>query len=126
MRVISSKSIAGTDREVHCPRGAFISLRLLLESDGMGYSITETYIKNGGPYRWHYKKHLESCYCVLGNGQVKNLQSGEVHIIDPGKLYVLDAHDEHELTADTDMVLLCVFNPPLKGREVHKEDNSYE
>ena len=125
MKVVNTADLIGTPRDIDCPRGAFKSLRILLESDGMGYTLTETHIKNGGPYNWHYKNHLESCYCLSGVGEVRDVETNNVFEVSPGVTYILDKHDNHELTAFTDMILLCVFNPPLKGSEVHKNDNSY-
>ncbi|HBX37428.1 MAG TPA: L-ectoine synthase, partial [Pseudohongiella sp.] len=74
----------------------------------------------------HYKNHLESVYCISGNGSIKDLATNEVHQIKPGTLYILDQHDKHILSGGTeDMVLACVFNPPVTGREVHDADGSY-
>lgn len=127
MRVVSADSLVGTDRDVHCPKGGFFSLRILLESDGMGFTMTRTTIPKGEPQFWHYKNHLEACYCVSGYGQIEFLETGEVHSVGPDTVYVLDKHDAHKFTALSDqVVLVCVFNPPLKGREVHREDGSYE
>jgi L-ectoine synthase len=126
MKVIDFDDVAGTEREVQCPKGGFTSFRYLLESDGMGYTVTKTVIPVGTPQVWHYTKHLESCYCVSGEALLGNLETGERFNIKPGTLYALDKHDRHMFQALEETVLICVFNPPLKGREVHKEDNSYE
>ncbi len=137
MKIVKVDDLIGTDRDVDCPKGGFKSLRVLLESDGMGYTLTKTLIPSGkGPQRWHYKEHLETCFCISGVGI---LTASEVvssngisqvaqvikHKIVPGTVYVLDKHDDHTFEAIEDVVLICVFNPPLKGREVHKEDGSY-
>jgi len=114
------------DRIVKCPNGGFTSNRILLESDNMGYGMTKTIIHAGNPQTWHYKNHLESCYCISGIGELKNIETGEVHLIEPDTTYVLDNHDEHEFTALEEVTLICVFNPPLTGQEVHQEDGSYE
>jgi L-ectoine synthase len=37
----------------------------------------------------------------------------------------LDQHDEHALRAETDMRRVCVFSPPLIGREVHDATGAY-
>lgn len=126
MKIINSPDLMFTDREVHCPKGGFISYRMLLEDDGMGYTMTRTIIPPNGPQKWHYKNHLESCYCVSGRGVLKDVASDEEHMILPGMVYVLDKNDEHIFEALETVELICVFNPPLKGREVHKEDGSYE
>ncbi|WP_256574135.1 ectoine synthase [Pseudomonas sp. NFACC37-1] len=41
--------------------------------------------------------------------------------IRPGDIYVLDQHDRHYLRGgkDQDLILVSVFNPPLKGDERH-------
>jgi L-ectoine synthase len=113
---------------VVCPSdGVFISHRYLLESDRMGYTMTETRIpKCEAWHYWHYKNHLEACLCVSGAALIKNALSGEVHRIEPGTLYALDCNDPHYFKAIEDTVLVCVFNPPLKGTELHREDGSYE
>lgn len=115
-----------TCKTVWCPKGAFVSRRLILADDNMGFGMTVTTVLPGEPYRWHYKNHLEACYCVQGNGILTDCATGEKHIIKPGKAYLLDNHDEHLFEAHHDPVtLVCVFNPPLTGDEVHQEDGSY-
>jgi hypothetical protein len=124
MKVITTKNLP-PERIVQCPNGGFVSHRILLEQDGMGYTLTETHIPAGPPQRWHYKSHLESCYCVSGSGILKDLAAQQEFQILPGTTYVLDQHDDHTFMALTDTVLICVFNPPLTGREVHQADGSY-
>lgn len=115
-----------TDREVTAPEGQWVSRRLLLKDDTMGFSFHETTIFAGTKTHIHYKNHLESVYCFAGNGKVEDLKTGEVHDIQPGTIYILDKHDEHYLYGGTeDMKLACVFNPPLTGDEVHDEDGVY-
>jgi L-ectoine synthase len=125
MKVVDVEDLYGTDREVNCPKGGFTSLRYLLESDNMGYTVTMTEIPKGDPQIWHYKNHLETCVCVYGHALLTNLETGKVHRIRPGIAYILDKNDRHQFQALVDTTLICVFNPPLKGREVHKEDGSY-
>jgi L-ectoine synthase len=40
-------------------------------------------------------------------------------------MYALDAHDQHSLIAapETDLQLISVFNPPLRGDERHRLDS---
>ena len=112
-------------KEVCCPKGGFVSSRYLLEKDGMGFSVHRTYIPKGLPQHWHYKNHLEACYCVSGYGILTNLATGAVYGIAPNILYALDNHDDHTFQATEDTVLISIFNPPCKGSEVHQEDGSY-
>lgn len=125
MRVVSLKDIEGTAREVHCPHEGFISYRYLLEQDGMGFGLCKTVIPQGPPQHWHYKHHLEACFCVSGGGTLTNLRTGEWFTILPDRCYVLDKHDDHTFEALQDTVLISVFNPPLIGREVHDQTGSY-
>jgi L-ectoine synthase len=115
-----------TEREVKCPRGGFVSLRALLAKDGMGFSLHKTIVPVGPPQHWHYKHHLEACYCIAGRGILTNYKTGEAFTIEPDSVYVLDKHDEHSFQALEEVVLISVFNPPVTGTEVHGEDGSYE
>jgi len=126
MKVITLKSLENTDRQVRCPKGEFTSNRFLLESDAMGYTITKTIIPKGVVGHWHYKNHLESCYCIKGSAVLSASGMHGSHFINEDTLYVLDEHDEHWLEALEETHLICVFNPPLKGKEIHKNDGSYE
>jgi L-ectoine synthase len=67
-----------------------------------------------------YRNHLEACYCIAGEGEVEDME-GKVYPIRKGDIYVLDEHDKHYLRGghDQDLVLVSVFNPPLKGTERH-------
>jgi quercetin dioxygenase-like cupin family protein len=124
MKVIRTAELPA-ERVVECPKGGFTSRRILLESDGMGYTMTHTTVPPNGRQRWHYTQHLESCYCVSGKGLLTNAVTGEYWAIAPGTTYVLDNHDDHYFEALEEVTLICVFNPPLTGREVHDEDGSY-
>lgn len=126
MKVVTNKDIAGTKREVHCPKGGFVSFRYLLASDGMGFSVHRTEIPVGEPQHWHYKNHLEACYCVSGKGWLTNLKTREKRLIKPDALYALDKHDDHTFQALEPVVLISVFNPPVTGQEVHQADGSYK
>jgi L-ectoine synthase len=72
-----------------------------------------------------YKNHLEAVYCVEGEGEVEVLPKGRVYPIAPGAMYALDGHERHVLRAWTTLRLVCVFNPPCTGREVHGPDGAY-
>lgn len=126
MKVIQIDRLSSEGREVKCPRGGFTSLRALLASDGMGFSLHKTIIPKGSPQHWHYKYHLEACYCIAGKGRLTDLSNGNVYMIVPDTVYVLDHFDDHTFEAIEDTVLISVFNPPVTGSEVHEEDGSYK
>lgn len=115
--------IKGTAEDVVTPNWA--SRRLLLERDGMGFSLHETTIFAGTETHIHYRHHLEAVYCIEGEGEIETVADGKIHVIAPGVMYALDRHDEHYLRARREMRLVCVFNPPLTGREVHDERGVY-
>lgn len=112
-----------TDRRVDSE--GWSSVRLLLKDDAMGFSFHITTIHAGAALEMCYKNHLESVYCISGEGSIEDLASGEVHDIRPGVLYALDRHDRHVLRARSEMTMACVFNPPVTGREVHGPDGAY-
>lgn len=101
------------------------SVRLLLAGDNMGFSFHITTIYEGAELEFEYKNHFESVYCVSGEGSIEDLATGEVHPIRPGVMYALNKHDRHILRGKTEMVMACVFNPPVTGNEVHRADGSY-
>lgn len=112
-----------TDRKIADQR--WNSVRLLLAEDGMGFSFHITTIEAGSVHSFHYKNHFESVYCISGEGSIEDLATGETHAIRPGVVYALNLHDKHTLTAKSELVLACCFNPPVTGKEVHREDGSY-
>jgi L-ectoine synthase len=112
-----------TDRRVVTPN--WESTRLLLKGDGMGFSFHITTIYPGTETPIWYKNHLESVYCIEGEGEVETLDDRRVYPISPGTIYILDRHDRHVLRARTKLVMACVFNPPLNGKEVHDAEGVY-
>jgi L-ectoine synthase len=102
------------------------SSRLLLKNDNMGFSFHITTIYKDAELPMHYQNHLESVYCISGEGEVETLADGVVYPIVPGTIYILDKHDKHILRGHTEMKMACVFNPPLHGKEVHNPDGAYE
>jgi len=125
MQIVRISELEGTSRDVHCPNGGFRSLRAILASEGMGFSMSKTIVPAGKRQHWHYTNHLEACYCIGGQGVLVELPSGKEHFIFPDTVYVLDKHDAHDFIAFEDVTLICIFNPPLIGREVHRSDGSY-
>lgn len=123
MIVRDFNKVRGTEREVGAER--WKSIRLLLAEDGMGFSFHITIIEADSEHTFHYKHHFESVWCVSGEGSIEDLATGEVHEIRPGVMYALDKHDRHTVRAKTELVLACCFNPPVTGKEVHREDGSY-
>jgi len=125
MIVRSLDEIIDTERDVRPPGGRWESRRLLLKTDGMGFSMHDTIVHAGADIYIWYKNHLEAVYCIEGEGEIEDINNAETHRIKPGVLYALNGHENHYLRAHTDMRLVCVFNPALVGTELHGEDGSY-
>lgn len=123
MKVVRTKDLKGTERDVDFTGGN--SLRMILAKDGLGFSLHETHIKEGR-WHWHYKNHLEACYCVSGHGWIHDLDSGTSYEIKPMTMYALDNHDNHEFEALKETILISVFNPPIVGNESHDGNGNYE
>lgn len=100
------------------------SRRLLLTKDGMGFSLNDTLIKAGTETLIWYKNHVEAVYCIEGEGEIEVIGE-ETYRISPGMMYALDGHEKHYLRARSQMRMVCVFNPPLTGAEVHDEEGTY-
>lgn len=124
MIVRTLKEAENSDRRVVTK--TWESTRMLLKEDNMGFSFHITTIyANTETHIW-YQNHLESVYCMSGNGEIETLKDGKVYPIEAGTLYILDKHDEHLLRGGSeDMKMACVFNPPLNGKEVHDENGVY-
>jgi len=119
------EDILGTDADVDTE--GWTSRRLIYKDAGMGYSVNDTIIKAGAELEMEYRNHLETVYCIEGAGEIVDLATGQTHEITPGTIYALNNHDRHVLKANkgTHMRMVCVFNPPLTGREVHDETGAY-
>lgn len=124
MKIVRLDDLKGTEREVQSPAG-WTSFRFLLKSDGMGFSMHETVFPAGLEVQMWYKYHLEAVYCYQGTGVITDLETNQQHEIEPGTLYALDKHDRHILKAHTELKLVCVFNPPVTGRELHDKEGAY-
>lgn len=123
MIVRDENELKNTDRAVSDAQ--WTSIRMLLADDNMGFSFHITYLAAGSEHTFHYKNHFESVYCMRGKGSITDLATGETHEIKPGVMYALDQHDKHTLRAEEELVMACCFNPPVTGKEVHREDGSY-
>lgn len=123
MIVKSLDDVIGSESDVSAE--GWNSRRLLLAGDGMGFSVHDTLIHAGAELHLWYKHHLEAVYCIEGSGEIEELETGVKHPIKPGTIYALNEHDRHVLRGFETMRMVCVFNPPVTGREVHDADGAY-
>jgi L-ectoine synthase len=108
-------SIAGTEREAHGP--GWRSRRLITADDGLDYSFHFTEIDEGAQLEFEYTNHRETVFCIEGLGQVEDVSTGKIVELAPGSLYSVGIKEPHIFHATTNMHLVCVFDPPLKGSE---------
>ncbi|GAB38832.1 MULTISPECIES: ectoine synthase [Gordonia] len=125
MIVRTTNEITGTEREVADPKGNWVSKRIVLGGDGVGFSFHETTIKAGSVNEFHYANHIEAVWLVEGEGTLLDRETGQTYPLAAGSMYLLNGHERHTVTAETQMRMLCVFNPPVVGTEVHDENGIY-
>ncbi|CAM3806572.1 ectoine synthase [Nocardiopsis rhodophaea] len=123
MIVRSLKDIDGTDADVQTEN--WRSRRIILAKEGVGFSFHETVLYAGTETSMWYANHVELVHCIEGEAELTNDETGEKFIITPGTLYLLNGHEKHTIRPKTDFRVLCVFNPPVTGREVHDENGVY-
>ena len=114
-----------TDTDADIKTENWRSKRIVLAKEGVGFSVHETTLYAGTVSRFWYANHIEAVFVVEGDGEITDLGTGETHRLAPGSLYLLNDHDKHEVRPRTEMRVVCVFNPPVTGREVHDENGVY-
>ena len=119
------EDIVNTERDVRAENGNWESRRLILNNDAVGFSLHDTIIHAGTETLLWYKHHIEAVYCIEGEGEVETTDNGEVHPIKAGSVYLLNGNERHWLRAKTTMRMVCVFNPPVTGKETHDADGAY-
>lgn len=123
MIVRSFDELTDTDRHVKTPN--WHSKRIVLAKDGVGFSLHETVLDAGSVNDMWYANHIEAVLCVEGEGELLDKETGQTYQITPGTMYLLNEHEHHQLRPTTQMRMICVFNPPVTGREVHDENGVY-
>ncbi|WP_040790699.1 ectoine synthase [Nocardia paucivorans] len=123
MIVRTTEEITGTDRDVAGP--GWRSKRIVLGGDRVGFSFHETTIEAGTTHVFHYLNHVEAVWLVEGEGTLTDFDNDRTYELGPGTMYLLNGHERHQVEARTQMRMLCVFNPPVTGQEVHDENGVY-
>jgi L-ectoine synthase len=114
-----------TDTDADIKQENWRSKRILLAKDGAGFSVHETTLYAGTENEFWYANHIEAVFIVEGEGTIEDLGTGETHELRPGSIYLLNDHDKHVVRPRTQIRTVCVFNPPVTGREVHDENGVY-
>ena len=102
------------------------SARYLTAADGMGFSFHVNRCRAAPAHQLWYKHHWEANYILSGTGHVEDLGTGEAWPLESGSLYNVGPKDRHRVTAESDLHLVSVFCPPLRGDEQHDSDGALE
>jgi len=125
MIVRTLDEVTGTERDVAAETGTWRSRRIILAAERVGFSLHHTIMYAGTETTMCYMNHVEAVYCVGGTGALTDEETGRTYTIAPGTVYLLDGHERHTMRPATDLHLLCVFNPPVTGGEVHDGNGGY-
>ncbi len=72
----------------HATGDGWESRRLLLARDDLGYSLHDTVVMEGQTLDLEYKNHIETNYCIAGEGTVENVETGEIFLFSADTVYV--------------------------------------
>jgi L-ectoine synthase len=122
MIVRSLESLLGTKAEKHGVK--WHSIRLMHAEDGMGVTLADGILEAGFDMVLWQKNHLETCYCIEGEGTIEELANGTLHPIKPGTVYAMNDHDRHRIRITKRTRVICTFVPALTGEETHDADGS--
>src|SRR3546814_13670958 len=93
MIVRKLKDIRASDSNVKSD--GWESARLLLKSDGLGFSCHVTTMFAGQELKMHYQNHLEAVLVLKGTGTIEDMGTGMTHTLAPGDcnaLYAIAMH----------------------------------
>lgn len=115
MYCTSVDAVIDTDRDASGE--GWKSRRLMLANEGRPYSVHQTTVAAGSRLRFCYEHHSETVYCLTGTALLTNLHDGRRYEVEPGVLYSVIAGDNHQLDVSEECVFICIFDPPLQGKE---------
>ena len=104
--------------------GSARTVRMLLQADGVGFTLSDVNLAAGNRNTLWYKHHWETNHILSGTGTVTDLTSGEVWPLEGGTAYNVGPEDRHSMYAETDLHLLSVFSPALVGDEQHDAEGT--
>lgn len=123
MIVRTFDELTGTDRDIVTEN--WRSRRIVLAGDKVGFSLHETVLKAGSVNDFWYANHIEAVWIIDGEGELYDKDNDVTYKLAPGSMYLLNGNEKHQLRPKTQMTAVCVFNPPVTGREVHDENGVY-
>lgn len=124
MFVKRASEMISAGKELVVANGQARTLRMLTQADDVGFGFSVAHLKAGAQSVLWYKHHWEANHILSGTGEVTDLTSGQSWKLEPGVAYNVGPRDRHRLSASTDLDLLSVFSPALRGDEMHDADGA--
>ena len=122
VKTVGGLRAAGREKVV--ADGSARTVRMLLKEDRVGFTMCDVNLAAGNRNVLWYKNHWEANYVLAGTGDVADLTSGESWPLAPGTMYCVGPDDRHAMHAETDLHLLSIFCPALRGDEMHDADGA--
>lgn len=124
MYAVSVDELRAKGQEKVVAAGSARSIRLVTAADELGFSLSDVRLKAGARNVLWYKHHWEANLILAGTCEVTDLSTGKVHTYGAGTCYVVGPKDRHSVHAVTDLHILSIFNPPLRGDEQHDAEGT--
>ncbi len=121
MFVKSVDGLRERGREKIVAGGSARTVRMLLQEDQVGFTVSNVNLAAGNRNILWYRNHWEANYVLHGSGAVSDLGTDEHWPLEPGTMYCVGPEDRHSMHAHTDLHLISVFCPALNGDEQHDE-----
>ena len=126
MLLKSFQEVEASGQVVAISHGNSTAVRVLLKSDGLGFSLSEARCGANRSSNLWYKNHWEANYVRAGKGVITDRTSGESWQASPGMLYCVGPNDKHTVANSSDPLrIISIFNPPIEGPETHDQDGAY-
>lgn len=111
-------------RELVAANGQARTIRMLTTADDIGFGLSDVRFSANAEATLWYKHHWEANHILSGTGQVTDLTTGESWKLQPGMAYNVGPRDRHTVRAQSDLHLISIFNPPLRGDEQHDKEGT--
>jgi len=110
--------------ELVAANGQARTLRMLTQADDVGFGFSDVHLIAGAEATLWYKHHWEANHILAGSAELTDLTTRQTWQLKPGMGYYVGPKDRHKLKAVTDLHILSIFSPPLRGDELHDADGS--
>jgi L-ectoine synthase len=124
MFVKSVSNMRAAGRELVVANGRARTIRMLTQTDNVGFGFSDVHLARGADAKLWYKHHWEANHILDGLGEVTDLTSGTSWKLEPGVAYQVGPQDRHRVRATADLHLISIFCPALRGDEQHDSEGT--